>query len=72
MQQGVVKWIDLQKGFGFIECQDGIEIFLHKVNLHSDIESIQAGSEVIFEVAESERGLIALNVLLKEDENEGK
>jgi cold shock protein len=62
---GRVKWFSDEKGFGFIEQDDGQDVFVH----HSSIEmegfrSIAEGQEVEFDVEQSDRGLRAANVRL--------
>ncbi len=64
MAKGKVKWFDSQKGFGFIEMEEGKDIFVH----HSEIQdtgykSLDEGQAVEFEVRKSEKGDYAANVV---------
>lgn len=61
MQRGKVKWFSPDKGYGFIEPDDGSkDVFVH----HSEVsgEDLRDGEEVEFEVEETPKGLSAINV----------
>ena len=63
MAEGIVKWFNDKKGYGFIEQEDGSDLFVH----HSDIEmtgfrSLNEGDRVTFEVEKEDRGPRAKNV----------
>lgn len=63
MANGVVKWFSNKKGFGFIEQEEGGDIFVH----YSAIEmpgykTLAEGDRVSFEVEEGDRGPAAKNV----------
>ena len=63
MAQGTVKWFSDQKGYGFIEQDNGEDIFVH----HSQIEgtgfkTLSEGERVEFEVGEGRKGPAAQNV----------
>ena len=59
MAQGTVKWFNQKKGFGFIEQEDGDDLFVH----HTQVEGvIEDGDSVEFEVGEGPKGPNAINV----------
>ncbi len=61
MKNGVVKFFNETKGFGFIKAEDGQEIFVHVSGLK---ESIQENDNVVFDTQEGKKGLNAINVKL--------
>jgi CspA family cold shock protein len=67
MPVGRVKWFDGKKGFGFIEQENGEEVFVHYSDIKSDkqYKTLDKGAEVEFEIVEGARGLKAVNVTLK-------
>jgi len=57
MANGIVKWFSNKKGFGFIEQEDGSDIFVHYSSIDMDgFKTIAEGERVTFEVEESDRG----------------
>ncbi|WP_427982835.1 cold-shock protein [Agarivorans sp.] len=63
MATGRVKWFDEQKGFGFIERQDGKDVFVHFRAIQSEgYKTLAEGQEVTFEVEEGPKGPQAANV----------
>ncbi|ESK35839.1 hypothetical protein P256_02587 [Acinetobacter nectaris CIP 110549] len=63
VQNGVVKWFDDSKGFGFIQMQDGQDVFAHFKNIKSDgFKSLSEGQYVEFTVAQGQKGLQAENI----------
>ncbi len=62
MAKGKVKWYDKTKGFGFIESENGDDIFVHRTGLVSSYEGLQPDQEVDFEIKQGDKGLIAVNV----------
>lgn len=63
MAFGKVKWFNDSKGFGFIEGQDGAEIFVHYSAIRTDgYKTLAQGQEVEFDVYDSQKGRLALNV----------
>lgn len=68
MAVGKVKWFNDLKGFGFIECDDGNEIFVHYTAI-MDTEkrkTLPPGKTVKFDLYESQKGPLALNVTVLE------
>jgi len=65
VERGKVKWFNATKGFGFIEREDGSDIFVHYSAINSDgFRSLSEGQEVSFDVVEGDKGLQAANVTL--------
>jgi len=63
MQTGTVKWFNAEKGFGFIEREDGDDVFVHFSAIVSDgFKSLEEGQRVQFEVVQGQRGAQASNV----------
>ena len=67
MPTGKVKWFDGKKGFGFIQQENGEEVFVHYTDIKTDkqYKSLEKGIEVEFEIVEGARGLKAVNVTTK-------
>ena len=64
MAEGTVKWFNDSKGFGFIEQEDGADVFVHFSAIQGDgFKSLAEGEKVSFEVTEGEKGLQAANVV---------
>ncbi len=61
--KGAVKKLIRERGFGFIETEDGKDIFFHRSSLiNTSFESLNEGGSVEFEVEKSPKGLRAINV----------
>lgn len=67
MHQGTVKWFDNEKGYGFIECNNGEDVFVHFTGIQQDegFRSLDEGQLVEFEVIDGVRGPQAANVIKK-------
>jgi CspA family cold shock protein len=64
MANGIVKWFNESKGFGFIEQEDGADIFVHYSAIQSDgYKTLAEGAAVNFEVVEGPKGPAAANVI---------
>ncbi len=63
LAQGTVKWFNDQKGYGFIEQDNGEDIFVHYTAIQgSGFRSLSEGDRVSFEVGEGNKGPAAQNV----------
>ena len=63
MANGIVKWFNNKKGFGFIEREEGGDIFVHYSAITmSGFKTLNEGDRVTFEVEETDRGPAAGNV----------
>ena len=63
MEKGTVKWFNSSKGFGFINREEGEDVFVHfNAILGDGYKSLDEGDEVQFEVTEGPKGLQASNV----------
>jgi CspA family cold shock protein len=63
MAQGIVKWFNDGKGFGFIEQEEGDDIFVHHSAINaSGFKSLSEGDRVTFDVEQGQKGLAAANV----------
>jgi len=63
MAQGKVKWFNDAKGFGFIEQENGDDVFVHFSAIEADgFKSLAEGEPVTFEVVNGPKGLQASNV----------
>ena len=61
---GKVKWFNAEKGFGFIEREDGDDVFVHFSAIQAEgFKTLEEGQEVEFEIVEGERGPQAANVV---------
>ena len=61
--QGKVKWFSAEKGYGFIEREDGCDVFVHFSAIQEDgYKSLSEGQEVEFDIVEGPRGPQAANV----------
>lgn len=61
---GKVKWFDAQKGYGFIEREDGDDVFVHFSAIKDEgFKTLEEGQDVEFEIVEGDRGPQAANVV---------
>ncbi len=63
MAEGIVKWFSEKKGYGFIEQDDGRDVFVHYSSINTPgFKTLADGQRVSFDVEENERGPVAKNV----------
>lgn len=63
LANGTVKWFNNKKGYGFINEEEGRDIFVHFSSINMDgYKSLNEGEQVIFDIEESDRGPEAKNV----------
>lgn len=63
MNNGTVKWFNAEKGFVFIEQENGGDVFVHFSGIASDgYKTLEEGQKVTFEITEGQRGDQAVNV----------
>jgi cold shock protein len=58
---GVVKWYNPRKGYGFIENEEGKDIFVHRTQVPEGTY-LNEGDKVTFEIEEDEKGPKAINI----------
>jgi CspA family cold shock protein len=64
LMQGRVKWFNAEKGYGFIEREDGGDVFVHFSAIQEDgFKTLEEGQVVEFDIVEGERGPQASNVV---------
>lgn len=63
MARGRVKWFNENKGFGFIEREDGADVFVHFSAIQQEgFKTLTEGEELEFDITEGEKGPQAANV----------
>ena len=64
MNNGTVKWFNAEKGFGFIERENGDDVFVHFSAIKGDgYKTLEEGQSVDFDIVEGDRGEQAANVV---------
>jgi len=64
MQQGIVKWFNAEKGYGFIQVEGGDDVFVHYSAIQAEgFKTLDEGQKVEFEIVQGSRGPQAANVV---------
>jgi CspA family cold shock protein len=62
--EGTVKWFNESKGFGFIESEEGKDVFVHFSAIQGDgFKTLREGQKVQFDVVDGQKGPAAANVV---------
>jgi CspA family cold shock protein len=63
LAKGIVKWFHDKKGYGFIEQENGPDVFVHHSNINAQgFKSLKEGDTVTFDIEQEEKGPTATNV----------
>jgi len=63
MANGIVKWFNERKGYGFIEQEEGQDVFVHHSGINATgFKSLNEGDSVTFNVEQGQKGPAAVNV----------
>ncbi len=63
MAEGTVKWFSNAKGYGFIESDEGGDVFVHHSSIQSEgFRTLNEGDRVSFETEKGDKGMKAVNV----------
>jgi len=66
MSQGTVKWFNERKGFGFIEQEDGPDVFVHFSGISGNgFKTLSEGDRVSFDIQQGPKGASAVNVTVE-------
>ena len=63
MANGTVKWFSERKGYGFIEQEDGPDVFVHHSGINAEgFRTLNEGDQVTFEIEQGQKGPSAVSV----------
>ena len=63
MPEGTVKWFDERKGYGFIEQEEGPDVFVHHSGINgTGFKTLSEGDRVTFDIEQGKKGPAAVNV----------
>ena len=66
MANGVVKWFNSSKGYGFIQQENGPDVFVHHSGINgAGFKTLNEGDQVTFDVEQGRKGPAAVNVTVK-------
>ena len=65
MIRGTVKWFNSRKGYGFIEQEDGPDVFVHHSGINAvGFKTLNEGEQVRFDIEQGQKGPNAVNVTM--------
>ena len=66
MANGTVKWFNEKKGYGFIEQEEGPDVFVHHSGINADgFRTLNEGDRVNFDIEDGQKGPSAVNVTVQ-------